>query len=86
MSRAMAQAVSSRSLAAAAWVRAQVNPVGFAVDKVALGKVFLRSSVFPCQYHSTVGSTFRKIKKKYSSFIHSFTPSLILIRRRTKGP
>jgi hypothetical protein len=28
-----------------------------------------RSSVFPCQYHSTVGSTFPKIKK--SSFIHS---------------
>jgi hypothetical protein len=40
-----------------AWVRAQVNPVGFVVDKVALGQVF------PCQYHSTMGSTFPKIKK-----------------------
>jgi hypothetical protein len=29
--------------------------VGFVVDKVALGQVFLLSSlVFPCQYHSTV--------------------------------
>jgi hypothetical protein len=27
-------------------------------------------SVFPCQYHSTVGSTFPKIQKN-SSFIHS---------------
>jgi hypothetical protein len=34
----------------------------------------LSSSVFPCQYHSTVGSTFPKIKKKIiHSFIHSFT-------------
>jgi hypothetical protein len=27
---------------APAWVRAQVNPVGFVVDEVALGQVFLR--------------------------------------------
>jgi hypothetical protein len=40
--RAMAQAVSRRLLTAAARVRAQVNPVGFVVDKVALGQVFLR--------------------------------------------
>jgi hypothetical protein len=39
--RAMAKAVSRRPLNAAAWVRAQVNPVGFVVDKVALGQVFL---------------------------------------------
>jgi hypothetical protein len=58
------------SLTAAAWVRAQVNPVGFVVDKVALGQVFLRVlRFFSCQYHSTVGSTFPKIKKN-SSFIH----------------
>jgi hypothetical protein len=38
----MAQAVSRRSLTAAARVRAQVNPVGFVVDKVALGQVSLR--------------------------------------------
>jgi hypothetical protein len=38
----MAQAVSRRPLTAAAGVRAQVNPVGFVVDKVALGQVFLR--------------------------------------------
>jgi hypothetical protein len=63
--RAMAQAVSRRPLTAAAWVRAQVNPVGFVVDKVALGQgLSPSSSVFPCQYHSTVNSTFPKIKKK----------------------
>jgi hypothetical protein len=28
--------------------------VGFVVDKVALGQVFFRVLVFPCQYHSTV--------------------------------
>jgi hypothetical protein len=38
----MAQAVSRRPLTAAAWVRAQVNPVGFVVDKVAVGQVFIR--------------------------------------------
>jgi hypothetical protein len=37
----MAQAVSRRPLPAAAWVRARVNPVGFVVDKVALGQVSL---------------------------------------------
>jgi hypothetical protein len=29
--------------------------VGFMVDKVALGQVFLQFFVFPCQYHSTMG-------------------------------
>jgi hypothetical protein len=38
----MAQAVSRRPLTAAAWVRAQVNRVGFVMDKLALGQVFLR--------------------------------------------
>jgi hypothetical protein len=41
LGRAMTQAVSRRPLAAAARVRALVNPVGFVVDKVALGQVFL---------------------------------------------
>jgi hypothetical protein len=67
----MAQAVSRRPFTTAIWVRAQVNPVVFVVDKVALGQVFLRVLRFPCQYHSTVGSTFPKIKKKISSFIYS---------------
>jgi hypothetical protein len=67
----MAQAVSRRPLTAAAWVRTQVNPVGFVVDKVALGQVFLQAlRFFSCQYHSTVGSTFPKIKKIVISFIH----------------
>jgi hypothetical protein len=38
----MAQAVSRRPLTAAARVRAHVSPVGFVVDKVAVGQVFLR--------------------------------------------
>jgi hypothetical protein len=85
--RAMAKAVSRWPLTVAARVRAQVNPVEFVVDKVALGQVFPPSpSVFPCQYHSTVGSIFPKIKKKVLSFTHSFTHSFILIRGRTIGP
>jgi hypothetical protein len=78
----MAQAVSRRPLTAAAQVRVQVNPVGFVVDKVALGQVFLRVLWFSHQYHSTMGSNFPKIKK---NTFHSFTPSLILIWRWTKG-
>jgi hypothetical protein len=39
----MAQAVSRRPLTAAA----RVNPVGFVVDKVALGQGFLRDLRFP---------------------------------------
>jgi hypothetical protein len=42
LGRAMAQAVSLRPLSTAARVRAQVNAVGFVVDKVALGQVFLQ--------------------------------------------
>jgi hypothetical protein len=38
----MAQAVSRRPLTMATWVRAQVNPVGFVVDKLALRQVFLQ--------------------------------------------
>jgi hypothetical protein len=82
----MAQAVSRRPLTAAVRFCARVNPVGFVVDKEELEQGFSPSpSVFPCQYNSTVGSTFPKIKKKNSSFISSFTNSLILIRGRTKG-
>jgi hypothetical protein len=44
----MSQAVSRRPLTGSVHV-------GYVVDKVALGHVFsLTSSVFPCQYHSTV--------------------------------
>jgi hypothetical protein len=76
----LTDSVTWQILTAAARVRAQVYPVGFVVDKVALGQVFSQSpSVFHCQYHSTVDYTFPKIKKKYliHSFIHSFTHSLI---------
>jgi hypothetical protein len=37
---AVAQAVSCWLLTAVAWVHAQVSPVGFVLDKVALGQVF----------------------------------------------
>jgi hypothetical protein len=76
MGCAMAQAVSCRPLTAAACV----NPVGFVVDKMALGQIFLRVLQFSRQYHSTMGSTFPKIKKKNSSFTHSFIHSSILIQ------
>jgi hypothetical protein len=49
------------------------------------GRFFSEFFGFPRQYNSTIGSIFPKIKKN-SSFIHSFTPSLILIWRWTKGP
>jgi hypothetical protein len=52
--RATAQAVSFWLLTAEARVRPQVNTVGFVVDNVGLGQVFLRVLlVFPCQYHPT---------------------------------
>jgi hypothetical protein len=50
--RAIAQAVSYRLPTAAARVRAQVNHVGFVIDKVALGQVS------PANSHSTECSTF----------------------------
>jgi hypothetical protein len=43
---AMVQVVSRRPLTAATRVRAQVNPVGFVVDEVALGQVFSESFGF----------------------------------------
>jgi hypothetical protein len=75
----MVQAISRRPLTAAAWIRAQVNPVGFVVDKVALGQVFplvLRFS--PVNIIPPWASHFRKLKKKFihlfiHSFIHPFT-------------
>jgi hypothetical protein len=67
----MAQAVSRRPLTAAAWVRAQVNPVGFVVDKVALGQVFIRVFRFsPFNIIPSWAPLSRKLKKN-SSLIHS---------------
>jgi hypothetical protein len=57
----MVQAVGRQPLTATAWVRAWVNPVGFVVDKVALGQVFLR--VLRFSLVNIVGSKFPKIKK-----------------------
>jgi hypothetical protein len=54
-SRAVAQVVSRRSLSAEAWVRARVNPCGIRGGQSGTGTGFsTSSSVFPCQYHSTV--------------------------------
>jgi hypothetical protein len=72
LGRAMAQAVSRRPLTAAARVLAQVNPVGFVVDKVALGQVFLRVLRFsPVNIIPPWASHFRKFKKIILSLIHS---------------
>jgi hypothetical protein len=51
----MGQVVSRRPLTAEARLRARVNHVGFVVDKVALGQVFLRVLRFTLSiYHSNV--------------------------------
>jgi hypothetical protein len=69
----MAQAVSRRPVTAAAWVRAQVNSVGFVVDKVALGQVFLRVlRLSPVNIIPPWAPQFRKLKKN-GLFIHPFT-------------
>jgi hypothetical protein len=82
----MAQAVSRRPVTAAARVRALVNPVGFVVDKVALGQVFLRVLQFsPANIIPPWALRFRKLKKNIS-FTHSSIHSFIIIRRRTIGP
>jgi hypothetical protein len=70
--RAMAQAISLRPLTVAAWVRAWVNPLGFVVDKVALGQVFLRALRFSHVNIITPWAPhFRKLQKN-SSFAHPF--------------
>jgi hypothetical protein len=53
--RAMAQAVSRRPLTAESRIRARVNPCGICDGESGTGTGFSpSSSVFPCQYHSTV--------------------------------
>jgi hypothetical protein len=72
--RAMAQAASRRPLTAADRVRDRGDPVGFVIDKVALGQDFLRVLLFsPDNIIPPWAPNFRKLKKKFS---HSFTPSL----------
>jgi hypothetical protein len=57
----MAQAVSRRPLTAAVWVRAHFNPVGFVMDKVALGQFFLQFfRFFPVNIIPTWALLFRK--------------------------
>jgi hypothetical protein len=51
----MAEVVSRRPLTAETWVRARVNPCGICGGQSGTGAGFSpSSSVFPCQYHSTV--------------------------------
>jgi hypothetical protein len=60
----MAQAIGRRPLTAAAWVRAQVNPVEFVVDKVTLGQAFLRVLLFyPVNIIPPWAPNFRKLTK-----------------------
>jgi hypothetical protein len=55
LGRVMAQGVSRRPLAAEVRVHAQVNPCRFCGGQSGTGTGFsLSSSVFPCQYHSTI--------------------------------
>jgi hypothetical protein len=57
-------ALSRQHLTAVAWVHTQVNPVGFVVDKVALGQVFLRVLRFsPVNIIPPWTPLFRKLKK-----------------------
>jgi hypothetical protein len=49
----MVQAAGRRPLTPEARVRSQTSNVRFVVEKVALGQVFIRLPVFPCQHHST---------------------------------
>jgi hypothetical protein len=51
----MAQVVSRRPLSAEARIRARINPCGICGGQSGTGTGFSpSSSVFPCQYHSTV--------------------------------
>jgi hypothetical protein len=62
--RAMAEAVSRRPLTAAARVRARVYSVGFVVDKVTMGQVFLLVLRFsPVNIIPPWAPHFRKLKK-----------------------
>jgi hypothetical protein len=44
--------------------------VGFVVDKVALGQVFLRVAGFPCQFHSSGAPLLGKLGKKTAHHLH----------------
>jgi hypothetical protein len=68
----------AQDLTAATRVRARVNPVGFVVDKVALGQVFLRVLWFsPVGIIPPWAPHFRKFRKIV--LIHSLIYSFILI-------
>jgi hypothetical protein len=62
--RAMAQAVSRRSLTAEGWVRSRVSPCGICDGQSGTGTSFSPStSVFPRQFHSTGAPLHGKTKK-----------------------
>jgi hypothetical protein len=72
----MAQVVSHQPHTVAAQVRAQVNPVGFVVDKVALGQVFLRVLRFsPVTIIPWWAPHYRKFRKIVLSLTHSLIHS-----------
>jgi hypothetical protein len=64
LGRAMAQAVSHRSLTAQARIRSRLSPCGICGGQSGTGTGFSPStSVFPCQFHSTGAPLLGKTKK-----------------------
>jgi hypothetical protein len=65
----MAEAVSRRPLATEAQVRSLVSPCGICGIQSGTGTGYSpRTSVFPCQFHSTGAPLLGKIKKKLIIF------------------
>jgi hypothetical protein len=80
--RAMAQAVSRRPLTAEYRVRARVNPCGICDGQSGNATGFSpTSSVFPCQYHSTV-----VLHTHISSGGWTICPLVAAVQRRSLTP
>jgi hypothetical protein len=77
----MSQAVSRRPLTAESRVRARVNPFGICGRQSGTGTgISPSSSVFPCQYHSTV------VLNTHVSSVRWICPSVAAVQRRKSHP